>query len=83
MKLENYDKFPEKQIYLSSELSNQVNQLFLSRKREKYAYLADKRIKVLWAKENLSEEKLNKAIIVSSSGMLQWGSIEKWLQLET
>jgi hypothetical protein len=45
--LENYDKFPEKQIYLSSELSNQVNQLFLSRKREKYAYLADKRIKVL------------------------------------
>jgi len=78
--LENFEELWNRKIYTTSELANQVNQVFLARKRDKYAYLADKRIKFLTAKDTLPKNNLNKAIIVGSSGMLQWWSIERWLK---
>ena len=79
--LENIDKFKTRQIYLTSEFAKQVSNLFVSFKREKYEYLLDKRLKFLSAKDNLPSKKLNNAIIVWSSWMLQWWSIERWAKL--
>ncbi len=79
--LENYQKLWNKKIYTTSELSQQVSKVFLDYNFEKYKYLLDKRVKFLLPWERLWKNKFDKSIIIWSSWMLQWWSIENRLWL--
>ena len=78
--LNHFNELWNRKIYTTSELAQQVNQVFLTRKRNEYKYLLDRKIKFLTPDNNISKSVLNRSIIVWSSGMLQWWSIERWLK---
>jgi len=76
--IENLDILWDRKIYVTSKFAEQVKDIFLSKKFEKYKYLLNKNIRILDQQSNLNKTNLKKAIIIWSSWMLEWGSIEKW-----
>ena len=78
--VENLDLLQDRKIYVTSKFAEQVKDIFLSSKFEKYKYLLDKNIRILDQQSNLNKNNLKKAIIIWSSWMLEWWSIEKWTE---
>ena len=78
--LENYNKLWRPNIYIDSKLMQKVNEIFAQELPEKYAYLNSKLIKPVLANTPKNKILADNTILISSSWMAQWWSIEKWLK---
>ena len=78
--LENYNKLWRPKIYIDSRLMQKVNEIFSTQLPEKYAYLNSKLIKPVLPNTPKNKVLSENTILISSSWMAQWWSIEKWLK---
>ena len=78
--LENYNKLGRPNIYIDSKLMQTVNEIFSRELPEKYVYLNSKLIKIIQPNTPKNKVVAENTILISSSGMAQGGSIEKWLK---